>query len=322
MSEVRSDQKAERLINLTMALLATGRYLTKAEIFDSVQGYADDANNLESMSRKFERDKEDLRQMGIEIEVGSIDPLFDDEQGYRIQRSTYAISFDDISREEYGLISIAISMWRNEFFSEQGQSGLRKIQSLGLDFVDTLMPHNLFVDEAPHESFLFLWSAINEKNVVEFTYKSSTSRLGRVAPYTLTLWHNFWYLTALDLDLNEIRTFKVVRIEDDLRLAHKAPKFEVPQDFKAKEYLLFQEEPEQIQVDFSIASGRALSLRTTSKVTITEGDWDIAVKSYPDYETAIKDILHYGSAVRLDGPAEAKSLLLERLASVTFGEPR
>ena len=33
----------------------------------------------------FERDKEDLRALGIPIEVGGYDPLFDDEQGYRIR---------------------------------------------------------------------------------------------------------------------------------------------------------------------------------------------------------------------------------------------
>ena len=210
-------------------------------------------------------------------------------------------------------------MWRNEFFSEQGQAGLRKIQSLGLDFIDTLMPHNLFVDEAPHESFLFLWNAINDKQVVEFTYRSGTSRLRKVAPYTLTLWHNFWYLTALDLDLNEIRTFKVLRIEEDLRLSENAPRFEVPSDFRAKDYLLFQEESAPVLVNFLIAKGSALSLRTTSKVESSLGDWDSATKSYPDFESAISDLLHYGAAVRIESPLEVKGLLLERVSNIELG---
>ena len=263
MAEVRSDQKAERLINLTMALLATQRYLTKAEIFSGVAGYADGDSSLESMSRKFERDKEDLREMGIAIEVGSNDPLFDDEQGYRIPRSTYTIALNDLSREEYSLISIAISMWRNEFFSEQGQSGLRKIQSLGLDFVDPLMPHNLFVDEVPHESFLLLWRAIKDHLPVEFTYRSTSTKKRRVAPYTLTLWHNFWYLTGLDMDLNEVRTFKVLRMFDDIVRIPRAPQFEVPNDFSAKDFLPFQDQSDPIKVEISIAKGKAISLRTS-----------------------------------------------------------
>jgi len=73
-----SAQKTERLINLTLALLATKRYLTKSEIFSTVAGYT---GSPETMERMFERDKDELRELGIEIEVGGLDPLFEDDQG-------------------------------------------------------------------------------------------------------------------------------------------------------------------------------------------------------------------------------------------------
>ena len=69
-------EKAERLINLTMALLAAQRYIKKSQIFAIVAGYS---GNAEAMERMFERDKDDLRNLGIVIEVGGLDPLFDDE---------------------------------------------------------------------------------------------------------------------------------------------------------------------------------------------------------------------------------------------------
>ena len=75
-------RKIERLINLTIALLATKRYLTKNEIFTSVEGYE---GSPETRERMFERDKDDLRNLGIQIEVGGFDPAFDDEAGYRIK---------------------------------------------------------------------------------------------------------------------------------------------------------------------------------------------------------------------------------------------
>jgi proteasome accessory factor B len=55
-------RKIERLINLTIALLATKRYLTKSEIFNSVEGYE---GSPETKERMFERDKDDLRSLGI-----------------------------------------------------------------------------------------------------------------------------------------------------------------------------------------------------------------------------------------------------------------
>ena len=87
-------RKIERLINLTIALLATKRYLTKSEIFRTVEGYEGSA---ETKERMFERDKDDLRNLGISIEVGSFDPLFSDEAGYRIRSENYQLDIGEIT---------------------------------------------------------------------------------------------------------------------------------------------------------------------------------------------------------------------------------
>jgi len=57
-----ADTKTERLVNLTLALLASKRFLKKSEILRTVAGYEGSA---ESMDRMFERDKDDLRALGI-----------------------------------------------------------------------------------------------------------------------------------------------------------------------------------------------------------------------------------------------------------------
>ena len=67
-------QKTERLINLTLALLATKRHLSKSEIFEKIPGYE---GSPETKERMFERDKEELRGLGIQIEVSNSDPLFE-----------------------------------------------------------------------------------------------------------------------------------------------------------------------------------------------------------------------------------------------------
>lgn len=316
MAEVRSDLKAERLINLTMALLATPRFLTKSEIFKTVYGYSEDGTSLESMSRKFERDKDELRLLGIEIAVGSNDPLFEDEQGYRIIRSSYSMNFQNLTRIEYSLISIAIAMWRNEYFSQHGQSALRKIQGLGLDFIEPMMPNNLFVEEVPHESFAVLWRAIQEHRPITFTYRSSTLRERRINPYTLTLWHSFWYLTGLDLDSEEIRTFKVLRIQGEPALDLSGNPFEVPADFSVREHLRFQEEQEAIVATLSIRKDRALSLRTTCSSIAPGDEWDVASKSYSDIDAAISELVQYGSSVRIDGPQALRDEFIRRISSL------
>mgnify|MGYP003343356857 CR=1 FL=1 len=58
--------------------MASRRFISKAEIFRRVSGYS---GSQETKERMFERDKDDLRALGIEIEVGGHDPLFEDEPG-------------------------------------------------------------------------------------------------------------------------------------------------------------------------------------------------------------------------------------------------
>ena len=114
-------RKIERLINLTIALLATKRYLTKSEIFNSVEGYE---GNAETKERMFERDKDDLRSLGIEIEVGSFDPLFNDEPGYRIKQEKYQFDLGEITPIEVSLLSLAAQAWQEASFGDVAQSAL------------------------------------------------------------------------------------------------------------------------------------------------------------------------------------------------------
>ena len=107
-------RKTERLINLTIALLATKRYLTKSEIFRTVEGYEGSA---ETKERMFERDKDDLRTLGIVIEVGSFDPLFGDEAGYRIKSESYQLDLGEITPTEISLLSLAADAWQGAAFA-------------------------------------------------------------------------------------------------------------------------------------------------------------------------------------------------------------
>jgi proteasome accessory factor B len=92
----------ERLFSLVLALLASEAGLTKNEILSTVQGYRQKyafAGDNASLERQFERDKDDIRELGVPLET--IEPL--DEPGsnhnlrYRIPKGAYDLPAD-ISR--------------------------------------------------------------------------------------------------------------------------------------------------------------------------------------------------------------------------------
>src|SRR5215468_5845630 len=88
-----SRTRTERLVNLVICLLSTRRFLTAAQIAATVPGYEHDTADLrehEAFQRKFERDKAELRDLGVPLEVGTAS-IFDAEPGYRIARRDYGL---------------------------------------------------------------------------------------------------------------------------------------------------------------------------------------------------------------------------------------
>ena len=70
-------EKSERLLKLLIMLLVQRRYVAKDKVRELL--YPDSGD--EAFERMFERDKDDLRALGVPIEVGQLDPYFDDEPG-------------------------------------------------------------------------------------------------------------------------------------------------------------------------------------------------------------------------------------------------
>src|SRR5262249_32012754 len=90
-----SKRKTERLLSLVVCLLSSQRYLTATQIRAAVPGYPD---SFDAFKRMFERDKEELRALGIPLDMGTNGTL-DDEGGYRIPRQAYVLP--DIRLEPY-----------------------------------------------------------------------------------------------------------------------------------------------------------------------------------------------------------------------------
>lgn len=296
-------RKIERLINLTIALLATKRYLTKNEIFSTIEGYE---GTPDAKERMFERDKDDLRNLGIEIEVGGFDPVFDDEAGYRIKSENYVLDLGKISGSEVALLSLAAQAWRGAALDEAAHSALIKLKSIGVESDLDSIPNIAPQIRTPNADFEVISQAISQREVLHFSYvaKDLDAQQRRVAPYAIATRKGFWYLAGLDLDKQSVRTFRLDRIDGELQITKSHKPFEIPSDFNILKTLEDLGTSEVATID--IRKGKAHLLRVHALTTIDKGEWDQISYGYQDIEHIIELILWHGDDAFVIAPNELR----------------
>ena len=261
-------RKSERLVNLTIALLATKRYLTKSEIFRTVDGYE---GTPEAKERMFERDKDDLRGLGINIELGSFDPLFEDEAGYRITSSSYRLDLGPLDGIDVALLSLAASAWSGAALEDESTSALVKLESIGVDSdVESLSLSPRI--GATDSRFTAITDAIIRRAHISFDYISSDLSINKreLQPYALRGKAGSWFLIAYDLGKSEQRTFRLDRISGEVVVAKKSGSFSPPDVIKES---LAEEQP---LATLLLRKGRGHQFRSIAD-SITSGDeWDSA----------------------------------------------
>lgn len=305
-----ADKKAERLINLTLALLATKRFLKKSEIFATVEGYSGSA---EAMDRMFERDKNELRSLGIDITVGDLDPLFDDEPGYRIFKDTYSFQLKNLEPSDVSLLSIAAKLWNDSVLGVDAQASLIKLESLGIAQEESAGLTFSYRYENPNTNLGLIESALIDQKAIHFLYKDGTNTR-EVEPYRIFLWRGFWYFIGRDVSKNQIRSFKVTRIQGEVSITRH--EFKAPHEFNIHHYL---PEEESVEIEIEVPEGKAAILRNMGEVISTQNDKDLIRIKFSDFDDAMREILRHGKEIKVVGPKQfsiAYKSRLQELANV------
>ena len=124
-----SKRKTERLLGLVVCLLSTRRYLTAEQIRDAVPGYPEQDDLFKRM---FERDKEDLRELGVPLETGVNHP-FDDDPGYRIRQQAYQLPELRLEADEAAVLGLAARVWRRAELAGAAAGALLKLRAAGIN---------------------------------------------------------------------------------------------------------------------------------------------------------------------------------------------
>ena len=307
-------RKIERLINLTIALLATKRYLTKSEIFRTVEGYEGSA---ETKERMFERDKDDLRNLGIVIDVGSFDPLFSDEAGYRIKSENYQLNLGEVTPTEISLLSLAADAWQGAAFAEAAQSAILKLSSFGVPADPIDIPGLSPKLTNSSKDLELITDAIAGSNFLLFDYlsKSLASEQRTIIPIALSNRSGFWYVSGVDQDIQEVRTFRLDRVLGNIVARENKDSFEFPVDFDLN------------HIDLSITNkiavidarkGKGHGLRTLATSVIDLGEWDQLKVPMHSIKSLAAELLWHGEDVFVHEPSDLREYVIEQLEALVI----
>lgn len=300
-------RKSERLVNLTIALLATKRYLTKSEIFRTVEGYE---GSPEAMERMFERDKDDLRSLGITIELGTFDPIFEDEAGYRITPSSYQLNLGELDGTDIALLSLAATAWSGAALERESTSALIKLSSMGIDSdseaLSLLTPQVSGTDQ----NFVLLTDAIVRRSEIEFEYLSAdlSKQVRTIAPYSMRGESGSWYLVGLDRAKDSVRTFRLDRIVSEVIVSKKSNTFDIPDQLSDG----IQDEAQEFAL-LRIRKNRGHQLRSLATVVETGEEWDEIRLPIVDSSWLLRSILWHRDDVVAVEPAVLRDQVVECL---------
>ena len=200
--------KLERLLNLTAALLETGKPLTGAQIATRVAGYP---AGKAAFHRQFERDKEDLREMGIPITTLEIVEGELPETGYRIRKADYYLQDPGLEPDELAALHLAASAVRLD-----GIEGTGAMWKLGgvphttkeRNAIDRR--HGGLAAIPAGDAVVTAFGAVAERRSLSFRYRDADRT---VDPYRLDFQRGRWYLTGFDHLRDDERVFRLDRVE-------------------------------------------------------------------------------------------------------------
>ena len=268
--------KVERLMNLVIALLSTRTFITAERIRQTVYGYAESPSD-EAFSRMFERDKNELRDLGIPLETGRVSSL-DPTEGYRINREAYALAPVELTADEAAAVAMATQLWESPEMVTATQGALLKLRAAGVD-VDAPESDVAITTTAAlpglrgSEDVLgVLLSAIHAGQAVRFPYRPARSEPyteRTLEPWGVVTYSGRWYVVGHDRDRDATRTFRLSRIGAEIAPVGPRGAVTRPDDVDLRDIVhhAVAEWPPGAQAKVWVADGRATALRRQAVLT-------------------------------------------------------
>lgn len=312
----------DRLFHLILALMATHNGLNKEQILTTVRGYREDTEagmSRESIERRFERDKDALRDLGIPLEA--VIPPEDDGNNkntlYRIPKGEYDIPADiEFGPKDIALLNMAAAVWREGSLSHDAHNARLKIASYGVVVNEPLLGFAPIVSTR-EPALAPLRDAIERGVTVTFDYlkpgeTKATTRV--VSPWALVNHEGRWHLYAKEATSSRAKTFLLRRIVSSA-VSSTAVAEPSPQNAGSVALNELQSLAAQQVATLAVTPGSdaytALLARHAS-----HGADDTLLVHYTDSDIFAEEIAAFGKDVRVLEPSELVTRVVAHLKAL------
>ena len=315
-------RKSERLMNLLIMLLVARRHLDK----DHIRGYLYAGSTHDAFEKMFERDKDELRQLGIPIDMASQDVFFEDEQGYRIHRSSFELPDVALEADEAAVLGLAARVWQHAGLAGATSDAIVKLKAAGVEVdrsaLDLVEPQ-LTAEEPSFDAF---WAAAQRRVPVEFDYQRSGSAeviRRHLQPWRVAWSSGRWYVLGFDTDRGEPRLFRLSRVRGEVGPTGRPGSFALPSDVDfhvLTRQLVAPTAPAAARASVLVRSGAANGLRRQAAAVEEavlgpdgERGWDRLTIEGSSVQTVADEVLSFGPDAYAEAPPELRQLVIDRL---------